>query len=427
VKIVIVAPSSPRWSTIGSVRWEKLAKYLSKKHSVYFVTSCFPDKQSFRSFDLGQAHFVEIPLKYFKRAPQLRTSNTPKVAKRKMLSNLARKMKAEFRPFLELFLPVSPGGILFHDYEAYINELNKIISNSERTILFTTYGPWFSLKLGALFKRQYGERVVWIADFRDPSFNIPESIVSRLPVFKHATKKILTMVDGVLVVTKKMVKDYEEIVGSKVFFLPNGYDEKVFLESWVESSSESLRIVYTGSFHPRMVELTPFILGLLNLKEREKNVYSRLRFVYAGKDYNYVQQLFRKFSLVDILDNRGFIPRDEALRVQAEADILLLIAYTGNDSQEGSAIRTGKVYEYLATGKPILAIAPKNWEMREEIEGDGVSKVFDKSEPQEMAEYIAWFFTERKQVNLKRREEVISPYFYENLSKRLEEIIRTIS
>jgi uncharacterized protein (DUF608 family) len=65
--------------------------------------------------------------------------------------------------------------------------------------------------------------------------------------------------------------------------------------------------------------------------------------------------------------------------------------------------------------------------MREELESDGVSRVFERSESEEIANYIAWFFKERRQIDLKRREEVVRPYLYENLSKRLEEIIETVS
>lgn len=426
MKIVIVAPYSPRWNNIASVRWEKFAKYLSKNHSVHLVTSCFPDKQSFRNFDVGQAKLVEIPLKYFRYNPHVAFGNTL-AGGQTILSKLVHKIKAEIRPVLEHFLPISSGGMLFHDYRAYVTELNKIISDSKRTILVTTYDPWFSLKLGELFKKRFAKSVLWIADFRDPSFNIHESVLTKLPVFRYATRRILTMSDGVLVVTKKMVEDYERICGDKVFLLPNGYDGEPLLESGAKSSCESLKIVYTGSFHPGTRELTWFVFALLYLKERERKVYSKLRFTYAGKDYNYVQRLFQKFSLLDILENRGFVSRDEALKLQAESDILLLIAYTGDDPQEGSSIRTGKVYEYLASGKPILAIAPKSWEMREEIECDGISRVFEKSELQEMADYIAWFYKERRQVDLKRREEVIRPYLYENLSKRFEEIIQTVS
>jgi len=165
----------------------------------------------------------------------------------------------------------------------------------------------------------------------------------------------------------------------------------------------------------------------LKLKQKEVDVCSKLKFIYAGKDFSYVQKLFERFSLLDLLENHGFVSRDEALNLQNKADLLLLIAYTGDDPEEGSSIRTGKVYEYLATGKPILAIAPKNWEMREELESDGISRVFEKSESEEMANYITWFFRERKQIDLKKREEVIRPYLYENLSKRLEEIIETVS
>jgi glycosyltransferase involved in cell wall biosynthesis len=425
VKIAIVAPYSPRWNNIASVRWEKFAKYLSKDHSVYLITSYFPDRRSFRDFNVGNADLVEIPLKYFKRNPYVANKSDSSM-KTIMVSSLVSNLKGELRPILEKFLPVSSGGVLLHDYRAYFVELDKIISSSERTILITTYDPWFSLRLGNYFKRRYPNRVIWFADFRDPSFDIAESVVAKLIFFKYLTKRILTLADGILVVTKQMLEAYQRICGQKVFFLPNGYDGQYSLRIDSQRQKESLKIVYTGSFYPKTREITWFIHALLKLKQREDSVYSKLKFIYAGKDFAYVQRLFERFSLLDLLENHGFVSRDEALNPQDNADLLLLIAYTGDDPKEGSSMRTGKVYEYLATGKPILTIAPKNWEMREELESDGVSRVFERSESEEIANYIAWFFKERRQIDLKRREEVVRQYLYENLSKRLEEIIQAV-
>lgn len=425
MKIAIVAPYSPRWNNIASVRWEKFAKYLSKTHSVYLITSCFPDRRSFREFNLGNANLVEIRLKYFKHNPYFRHSNDPST-ETKIISGAIRKIKAELRPILEKFLPVSSGGVLLHGYRAYFVELDKIISSSERTILITTYDPWFSLRLGNYFKRRYPNRVIWFADFRDRSFDIAH-VVAKFICFKYLTKRILTVADGILVVTKQMLETYQRICGQKVFFLPNGYDGQFSLRIDSQRQKESLKIVYTGSFCPKTREITWFIHALLKLKQKQDSVCSKLKFIYAGKDFAYVQRLFERFSLLDLLENHGFVSRDKALNVQNNADLLLLIAYTGDDPKEGSSMRTGKVYEYLATGKPILTIAPKNWEMREELESDGVSRVFERSESEEIANYIAWFFKERRQIDLKRREEVVRPYLYENLSKRLEEIIETVS
>ena len=426
MKIVIVSPYSPRWNNIASVRCEKFAKYLSINHLIYFITSCFPSKQSFRSFDLGQARLVEIPLKYFRYDPHVAVNG--KFAKEQtMFSKLLRRIKAEIKPVLERFLPVSTGGMLLHDYQAYVTELSKIISDHERTILITTYDPWFSLKLGKLFKKRFPKTVVWLADFRDPSFNLDGSALTKLPVFAYATKRILSMADAVLVVSKKMVEDYQRLCGDKVFFLPNGYDGKLFLGECSDDTHEDFKIVYTGSFYPGTRELSWFILALSRIKERKRAIYSKLKFVYAGKDYEYVQTLFDRFSMLDILENRGFVSRCEALKLQAQADLLLLIGYTGKDPQVGRSMRTGKVYEYLATGRPILVIAPGVWEMREEIECDGVSKVFEKSQTEMMADYIEQLSRKRSHVDREKREQVIQSYLYENLSKKLEGIIEKIT
>ncbi|GLI49340.1 glycosyltransferase family protein [Pseudothermotoga lettingae] len=114
----------------------------------------------------------------------------------------------------------------------------------------------------------------------------------------------------------------------------------------------------------------------------------------------------------------------DKLKLQRESDILLLIAYTGDDKRAGRSIRTGKVYEYLASGKPIIVIAPHDWEMANEIECDGVSKVFHKSQISEMAQYLIDLAQkEYLKIDLQARRGVIGKYLYQNLATKLEEAI----
>ena len=199
--------------------------------------------------------------------------------------------------------------------------------------------------------------------------------------------KLLKYTDLVSVVTHKMEKDYEELIGNKVFFLPNGFDGDISIKNKLNIKKKNkLNIAYTGSFHPIFVELTPFLKALKKVIISQKNV--DINFIYAGMNARWVENEFYKLQINNILTNYGFVSREKSLEIQKNADVLLLIAYTGDNEKAGASSRTGKVYEYLASGKPIIAIAPLNWEMKEEIEADGVSKVFHKSQTNDMANYL---------------------------------------
>lgn len=440
LQIIIVAPYSPKWSNIASVRWEHFSKFLSEKYDTFYVTSSFQDEFVPRKHDIGNAKLIEIPIVFCLRNPytqKVRLDNSELMLKRQngYLNLFYGRIKAESRILLEKMFPFSAGGILYHNFSEYLFQIERLIRENENTVLITSYDPWFSLKIGHKIKKKFAEKVIWFADFRDPSYNLHESIISKLKIFSKMTKNILNNVDGIFVVTKSMEREYRTLTKNlkRVYFLPNGYYSSSYLDCIALSKEKSqlnskttFRIVYTGSLHTKTREIKPFVQVLKRIYE---TAGGGIVFEYAGFQSLVIQKIFEEAGLDKILKNHGLLPREKALELQQSADLLLLIAYTGNNEREGNHIRTGKIYEYLGTCKPILAIAPKGWEMREELECDGVSKVFEKSEITQMTDYILNLcHSSDLEINLENRRKVAEQYNYKNLSIKLEEIIlNTIS
>lgn len=422
--IIIVSPYSPKWSNIASVRWEKLSKYLSQKHKVTLVTSSFNEVFNGRSFDVGTANLVEIPLKFYRENPFSNSKDKPK--NDFFRTSFGHKIKGGIRVIFERIFPISSGGMLYHDFNSYKREIEKLLLENEINVLITTYDPWFSIKLGSLVKKKCKD-LIWIADFRDPSFNIHESIISRAHIFRSTTRNSLKLADIVTVVTNQMKEEYEKLVPGRVMFLPNGFDGEVCLEenNSISKRKNSLTISYTGSLHPKTIEISYFVEALKQATTLSPDV--SFVFNYAGFNSSRVKKEFYEKGIGNVVIDHDLVERDRALDLQRRSDILLLIAYTGDNKEEGKAIRTGKVYEYLASGKPIIVIAPNGWEMKDEIECDGISKVFDKSQTLEMAKYLVELsLRESLKIDAEARRKVIERYMYRNLAAKLEEAIMGI-
>ncbi|KAF2960924.1 glycosyltransferase family 4 protein [Fervidobacterium sp. 2310opik-2] len=437
-KIIVVSPFSPRYSSIASIRWELLCKYLSKKYNVSLITSKFLDKRIERSFSLGNTELVEVPIKWsLKNIYSYSRESFERREKNENIISLVlkfikffipSKIRSEFYFLLERIFPITPEGIAYQNIKLYKSEIEKRLSKQGKNILITSYGPWFTLKLGKYFKNKYKD-IIWIADFRDPSFNSVHHEVSKAFFFKFQTKNILKKVDLITVVSKKMKEDYESITPKKVYFLPNGYDGELFsiekLKSKITKSRGFLTICYTGSLNAKTQNISYFIDALEMACRIDTNI--NFAFNYAGFQFDLVEKEFSKRNLGSLLNNHGMLTRDEALNLQSVSDVLLLVVYTGENPEEGKSIRTGKVYEYLATDKPILVIGPKNWEMRDEIECDGVSKVFEKNQTNEMADYIIELANKEKiEINIQKRKEVLERYLYRNLATELEKEIENL-
>ena len=53
----------------------------------------------------------------------------------------------------------------------------------------------------------------------------------------------------------------------------------------------------------------------------------------------------------------GYVPHNECIKRQLASDVLVLIEGTGRGSD---AFYTGKIFEYMNTGRPVLAVLPEN-------------------------------------------------------------------
>lgn len=430
--VIIVTAYSPRLNTIASVRIEKLAKYLSKDHETFIVAGMPKDFEN-TSFvkehiDIGKAYLYEINAKSFRRITNEEKSEKSQ-GKLQACRRVMRKIKQELSPIAEVLFPVSPGGMLWHKKNEYSRTIQNLIEKyykTEKIILFTSYGPWFVLEIGLQMKKKYPE-IIFCADFRDPSFNC-RGILTKTFIFRNLTKKILEKADLITVVSKNMKESYSELLGScgekKVVFIPNGFDPEDYSNKILNEFNKNTsvyKIVYTGSLYPNTGEIKPFIKVLALL--RKSKLSKDLCFTYCGKDYDEVLSSFKSFELEDILDNRGLVSREESLKIQSEADLLLLISYTGDDEKEGNGIITGKFYEYMASGKPVLVIGTKNWEMKEVIESDGVSRVFEKTQIKEMADYIQNLMNVgiKDRFYLDKRIKSIEQFSYSNIAKKLVE------
>ncbi len=428
---VIVNPFSPRWNNIASVRTEKLAKYISRKYETLLVTSSFSDElsqKSWRRYDIGSAKLIEIPLRYWKRSPETR-----KVSVERNKTSLFKKIYQYLKPnvwyLLEISSSISSGGILIHDFRQYEKKLSEIILNypHEKVVLFTSYGPDFVLRLGKKLKERF-PNIIWVADFRDPAFNIFDTLISRSQLFEKRVFKICRTADAITTVFEAFGSaDSYQKFGNKLYFIPNGYDP----EDYIELSDDLVRIntynfssfftiAFTGSVYKDR-SLEPFVQALSLVKDKNKS--SEITFVHCGKDSQEIALLMKKYGLEECSKGFGFVSREQSQKIQLESDILVLPFYTGKNKNFGAIIRTGKVYEYLMSGKPILAIGPQEWKMREEIEADGVSKVFEKNEIEAMGEYILRLKEMKEKGQLpnlvERRKHILEEYRYDKIVEKL--------
>ena len=227
---------------------------------------------------------------------------------------------------------------------------------SERIDVIVTTGPPHSLHfIGKQLKEKTG--IPWLADFRDPWtrwFFLKSFRVSALAMRLHRRqeKSILQSADAVVTVSDALQQDFEEIAERKVDKITNGYDEDDFSSSSSGNSTKFL-ISYIGTID-YLRDPRTFLRAVRELCQEHPDFSKDVRIRFVGylsgvilRDIQSDKTMLKKLSISQ------YVPHQEILTMLQESYIQLLLLSSG---PEARGILTGKFFEYLASGKRILAL-----------------------------------------------------------------------
>ncbi|MBK7943891.1 MAG: glycosyltransferase [Flavobacteriales bacterium] len=222
-----------------------------------------------------------------------------------------------------------------------------------------TTGPPHSMHLiGLGLKRSLG--VKWIADFRDPWTGIDYYHLLSLTDWadrrhRRMEREVLSRADQVVSVSWHWAKDLEALGAKNVRVITNGYD-RADLPATTESVDERYSLVHSGSMSPTRDQ--PGLWKLLaQLCASDKAFAERFVLRFIGPVDANVLASVNAAGLGAHVERMGRLTRAEAMRGIAMARVLLLPI---NTTANQLGILPTKLYEYLSTGRPILAVGPRD-------------------------------------------------------------------
>jgi glycosyltransferase involved in cell wall biosynthesis len=227
-------------------------------------------------------------------------------------------------------------------WRAAKRELNKVPYD----MVITTGPPHSSHLLGIKLRKKFG--LLWFADFRDPWSGIHYlqlSPPSKLSMWLHRRleAKVLRDTDAALVVSQAIADGLPP--GVKHVIL-NGYNPKDF-SGLRYRPADRFRIKYVGQVTAG--QDPGIIVGLCKALRRD------FRFSLIGTNLNPEEATALRQSCGNLLQIKPFMNHREALREMVEAELLVLLV---NDYEGNSGMLTTKLFEYLASGTPILCFSP---------------------------------------------------------------------
>jgi glycosyltransferase involved in cell wall biosynthesis len=229
----------------------------------------------------------------------------------------------------------------------------RIVRREAIDAILTTSPPNSLNLIGAAVKRATG--VKWVADLRDPLIADADNPVERLParlkerVQTVVARLVASRADAIVTAWEGIaeeIRTYEP--KAPVTVIPNGADYDDF-EGLAYQPGDRFRITHTGSFfgkrNPR-----PFLTALA--ESGLDDISARFVGELTTRDREWADGL----GLEERLELLPFGSRRRALQLQRDSEALLLLLPQAGE--RGSPVLPGKIFEYLAAERPILAAVP---------------------------------------------------------------------
>jgi len=234
--------------------------------------------------------------------------------------------------------------------------LTKYLREHPVNALVST-GPPHTTHLIALgIKKRLG--VPWLADFRDPWTKIDfydNLMLTPLADRRHhrLENAVLKAADSIVTVSWSWAVDFEGMGAPHTEVITNGFDPEDFPDTNSNKPATFL-LTHIGSLNKdRNPEFLWRVLGEMVKTNATFRQLLKIRFI--GKtDFRVFESLERN-GLIGYTEKIDYVPHDEALKLSAGSAVLLLLI---NNTPNSSGIIPGKVFEYLATRRPILCIGP---------------------------------------------------------------------
>lgn len=241
-----------------------------------------------------------------------------------------------------------------HDLWAYL--AYQKVCNEHWDAVITTAGPYSTHFIGFRLKKK-GITKYWIADWRDlwTENHIYPGIAGFRQIERWLDNTFNQTADIITTVSEPLADKLRARYGNKVEVIFNGFDQDDYSslpkQRYFQDDTK-FRIAYTGTIYPGKQDPTPLFMAIKKLDAAGIVTPDLLEVVFASKLLD-VECLAKELGVLPYVRYLGFLPREDALRIQRDANILLFLEF---ESIEFQGILTGKLFEYLCAGPPILAI-----------------------------------------------------------------------
>lgn len=454
--VLIISQHFAPENHIASIRFTKMVKYLARTGEYHFWVICIgkkkdaiQDKLLQRDLEEAAEHVTVFPIvmdkKLLKRLKKLfavgrkkRISSGQKedsgskkdiyyTIRKKYVTCREKGIAGSIKRFVGRML-LAVNDVYDLIFEASFARkgaaLAKQIPMDRMDAMVTTYGHIGSFMLGLKFKRMK-KGLRWIVDYRDAV--VPVSRIQKL-YLDSIVLKADAKADHITGATDSCFGSGRYL--DKFHVITNGFDREDIQGFQPGAGKSKLEIAYTGSLYGGKRDMGILFQIIAELEAEGKVRSDKIAVLYAGAHFHILEDQAKIHGMTGILVNKGMLPREKALELQYQADILCVLSR----SEEGYVNwLPGKTLECFMMERPVFSIITGT------IAGSIVKRITEEAKlgycyeeanaKRDYTEAKRWFldrymeFMQTGSVENHSEREILEQYSSENMTRRFQRLI----
>jgi glycosyltransferase involved in cell wall biosynthesis len=394
-KVLIVTYYWPPSGGAGVQRWLKFSKYLPEFGWEPIILTVDPGYAAYPVTDLSLKENLPSSIRVYP-TPAINyfgiyRKDRSKIPTAGFANSVDNTLKGKIFRFIRgnFFLPDPRKG--WNKYA--FKKACELIENEGIINVITTSPPHSTQLIGLKIKKKY-PALNWIADLRDPWTDIYyykqfyPTFISKM-IDQRFEKSVLKKADKIITVGVSLKNLFSlKIKGleNKTEVITNGYDEDDFT-----GITPIIPPMFTITYVGTLSDIYP-IDGFLNAVQIFKDKGNEIILRFIGTVSKSQKDLIQSKSGDSILEFIPYVNHPAAIQYMLKTSVLLLII---PDHKSNKSIITGKIFEYIASGKPIICIGPLDGDAAGIIGNKEYGKTFSYMDSKGISEYLASLISEK--------------------------------
>jgi len=295
--------------------------------------------------------------------------------------------------------------------------LSRYLKENPVDVLFTNGPPQSTHMIAYSVKKNLG--IPWLADFQDPWTQVdyfPQLMLNPISQRIHEAKEqhVFRWADKITICSDTWKKDLESIGAKDVGVIVWGYDEDDFSNITLPLSKK-FTLSHFGSLGPDRNAKT--LWKALSIIANENKQFAKdLELELVGFVGHAIIDEIKSLGLTNNLKISEHISRKETLERMHHSQILLLIL---NNMPNVNGRLPGKLFEYLASRRPILVVGPEESDASKIVHGVNAGYTCNFNDLEKTINTVKNLYDKFKHDNLPSNKSNISQYSNRNLTKKL--------